>query len=477
MDFSPGGALNSDMAEKTLNDLTRDLRVLFTRGNDALQRDNFDYAIDLFNQVLTKEPRFFEIRKALRLAQTKKAGNGSGFMKKMWSSASSQPLLAKGQMELQKDPAEAIRIAEQVLNSDPTNSGAHRLVVKAAHSMEMPYTAVMSLEVLHRNSPKDKQTAMEYATALAQTGDPKRGEQILVDLYRANPTDNDLAQALKNMSAQKTLDEGGYEALADGTGSYRDILKDKQQAQSLEQQNRVEKSEDVATRLIHEYEARLKTEPTNLKLIRSLAELYIEKKDFDRGLGYYQQLKGSDIGNDSSLDRAIADAIVKKYDWQMSQLDQNAIDYQDRIAVLQAEKQDFQLNECRKRAEKYSTDLQIRFEMGQLYFAAGKIQEAIGEFQKSQNNPHRRVASLNYLAQCFAKRKMYDLAARTLQNAIKEKPVLDDEKKDLLYNLGCVQESMGKKDDAIEQFKTIYEVDISYKDVAEKVDKYYSGQG
>ena len=83
---------------------------------------------------------------------------------------------------------------------------------------------------------------------------------------------------------------------------------------------------------------------------------------------------------------------------------------------------------------------------------------------------------MNYLAQCFAKRKMFDLAARTLQNAIKEKPAFDDEKKDLIYNLGVVLENMGKKEEAIEQFKQIYEMDAGYKDVAAKVEAFYSGQ-
>jgi len=35
---------------------------------------------------------------------------------------------------------------------------------------------------------------------------------------------------------------------------------------------------------------------------------------------------------------------------------------------------------------------------------------------------------------------------------------------------------MGKKEEAIEQFKQIYEVDIGYKDVAAKIDAYYAGQ-
>jgi tetratricopeptide (TPR) repeat protein len=176
------------------------------------------------------------------------------------------------------------------------------------------------------------------------------------------------------------------------------------------------------------------------------------------------------------LDKAITDTILKKYEHQISQLDVNAADYPDRLAVLQQEKQAYQLTESQKRVERFPNDLQYHFELGQLYFQSGKISEAIGEFQKSQNNPHRRVASLNYLAQSFAKRKMFDMAARMLQNAIKEKPVLDDEKKELIYNLGCVLENMNKKEEAIEQFKIIYEIDISYKDVAAKVDRYYSGQ-
>ena len=465
------------MAEKTLNDLTRDLRVLFTKGNDALQRDNFDYAVDLFNQVLVREPGLHECRRALRTAQLKKAGGGGGFMKKMWSTASSQPLVAKGEIALRTHPAEALTIAEQILNSDPLNSGAHRLIVKAASALEMPHTAVLSLELLLRNSPKDKEVAIQLANALAEIGDPKRGERVLAELYRANPTDNDLAQALKNLSARKTMDEGGYDELADGTGSYRDILKNKEEAVSLEQQNRVEKAEDVTDRLIKEYETRLQSDSKNLRLVRQLAELYAQKKDFDCSLGYYDRLKNSDLGNDASLDQAIADTKAKKIDFQISQLDVNAADYAERAAQLKAEKENYLLSECQRRVERFPTDLQIRFEMGQLYFQAGKISEAIAEFQKAQNNPHRRVAAMNYLAQCFGKKKMFDLAARTLQNAIKEKPVLDEEKKDLVYNLGSVLESMGKKEDAIEQLKIIYEVDSSYKDVAAKVEKYYSGEG
>jgi len=77
--------------------------------------------------------------------------------------------------------------------------------------------------------------------------------------------------------------------------------------------------------------------------------------------------------------------------------------------------------EGQKRVEKYPTDLAIRYEMGVLYFQAGKIGEAIQEFQKARQNPNKKLAAMGYLAQCYGRRKMFDLAAGTLQEAIKEK--------------------------------------------------------
>jgi tetratricopeptide (TPR) repeat protein len=469
------------MAEKSINEVSREARLLFTKANEAVQRENLDYAVTLFNQVLEKEPGFFECRKALRAAQFQKCGDRGGFFKKMWSGAGSSPQVAKAKMALNKNPAEAMAIAEQILNGDPNSSAAHRIIVEAANILELPHTAALSYETLSNNSPKDRDLAIAFARALAAAGDVSegehnRGEQILMDLLRETPNDGELNQALKDLSARKTLDQGGYAALEGGQGSYRDILKDKKGAISLEQEKRVQKTDDVTARLIEEYETRLKGDPNNFKLVRSLAELCTQKKQFERALELYNRVKNSEMGNDSSLERSITDTIVRQFDYQLEQLDSSAPDYAEQSRKIQAEKLNFQTTDCQKRVEKYPTDLALRFEMGQFCFEAGKINEAIQEFQKAQGNPHKRSAAMSYLAQCYAKRKMFDLAARTFQNAIKEKIVFDDEKKDLVYNLGCVLESMGKKEEAIEQFKLIYEMDIGYKDVAAKVDAYYASQ-
>jgi tetratricopeptide (TPR) repeat protein len=372
-------------------------------------------------------------------------------------------------------------IAEQVLNGDPNNSSAHSIVVDAAQALELPHTAVLSYETLIKSSPKDRDLAIAFAEALAAAGDVStsennRGEKILMDLLRDNPQDGDLNTALKNLSARKTMDQGGYSALEKGEGSFRDILKNKAEAVSLEQQNRIVKSEDVTERLIGEYESRMQTEPANLKVVRSLAKLYSDKAQFERSLELYERIKSSGMGNDPSLDTEIASTRVKQFDHQITALDAAATDHADQVAKLQADKLAFQMTEAQKRVEKYPTDLAIRYELGVLYFKAGKIGEAIQEFQKARQNPNKKLAAMGYLAQCYGKRKMYDLAAGTLQEAIKEKPVFDEEKKELVYNLGLMLENMGKKDEAIEQFKVIYATDAGYKDVNARVEAFYAGQ-
>jgi len=468
------------MPEKLLNQIPSETRRLYIKAGEAAQRENPDYAITLFCQILEREPAFFDCRRALRVEQAKKAaGASTGFFKKMMSGAGASPHIAKAKMALSRNPAEAMAIAESVLNTDPNNSFAHRIIVDAARALDLPKTAVMSLEVMVRHSPKDKGLVIEFAELAAQTGGEASAaaETALDDLARASGFDPDLAQAQKNLSARKTMDEGGYAALEGGEGSFRDILRNKEEAASLEQEHRVQKTEDTGARLIKEYEARLVAEPDNTKMIRSLAELYTEKKDFDRALELYARIKNSTHGSaDSALDRAIAETTVKKMDHQIAQLNPFAADHADQIAQIKAAKTEFKLGECKQRAEKYPTDLGIRFELGQLYFEAGKMSEAMGEFQKAQQNPNKRIAAMSYLAQCFAKRGMNDSAVRTLQNAIKEKAAFDDEKKDLIYNLGCVLEAMGKKAEAIEQFLQIYETDIGYRDVAAKVDAHYAAQ-
>lgn len=459
------------MPEKSLQEIPRAWREQYEKGRAAFDRNNLDYAVDLLTQVLEQEPGFYTCREVLRAAQFKRGGGGGLFRKMLGST----PKVMQARVALRKDPLEALKLAERILNADPGSLEAHKVLADAALAADLPRTAQLSLEIAYKQDPRDRDVALKLARQLAGAGQGAKAEAIMRALAAAHPQDAEIARIAKDVAANRTMNEGGYAALEGGGGSYRDILRDESEAVALEQEKRDYRTADAAANLIAEYEARLQADPRDLRALRAIAELYTEQNQFDQALACYERLTAAETG-DPTIERAVTLTRERKYDHEISRLDPADPAQAARAAALTREKQEFRLAETRKRLERYPNDLQLRYELGLLYAEAGRIPEAIQEFQKSQNNPHIRIASLFQLGQCFARRRMFDLAARTFENAIREKPVFDEEKKTLIYALGTALEAMGRKEAAIEQFKVIYEADIAFKDVAAKVDAYYAAQ-
>lgn len=463
------------MPEKPITEMPANVRDLYEKGVSAMQKSNFDYAVALFGQVVRLEPQFFDARQALRAAQHKRAAGrrSGGLFRRFLGSANS---LTKGQLALRNNPAEALNIAEEALNDDPGNEAAHILLADAALALDLPRTAALSLEIAFKNKPKDRKLGVKLAEALSTIGQRDRAERILRDMLESDPHDAELNERLKNLLARRTLSEGGYEAVADGSGSYRDLIKDKDEAVRLEQESRLVKDADHISSLLINNESLLEKDPDNVRLLRETADLNFKKGNFERAIEILRHVIQVTGFPDPVVVGAIRDAELGRFDRQIAAIDPAALDAEAQRAALVDARTTFLIEEARSRAEANPTDLYIRFELGDLYLNAGRISEAIAELQKAQNNPNRRVPAMARLSQCFARRGMHDLAARKLQEALREKLIFDDEKKDLIYQLGSVFEKMGRKEDAIAQFKEIYEIDISYRDVAAKVDDHYASQ-
>ncbi len=461
------------MPEISTQELSRPLREQFERGMAAYHKDNLDYAVTLFTDVLQKEPRLYECREALRAAQHRR-GKSGGLFRKLLGSAN--PALAKAQLSLRVDPLEAMNTAEQVLNEDPRSAAAHDLLAKAAMAAGLPRTAVLSLEILFKSTPGDRDVALKLAAALVAAGQTERADRIYADLLKANPGDLEVARAYKDLGARRTLSDKGYASLASGQGNYRDALRDKAQAEALEQENRHVRAEDATERLLSDLGARAAADPGNLKVLRQMASLYAEQKQFERALKVYDDILKAEGAGDPSLAKAVSDTRLRWLEHRIQTLDPTLDDYAARRQALEKERDDFRLQDARARVERYPTDLAIRFELGQLYLAAGRVTEAIQELHRAQALPLHRLPALGMLAKAFSRRGMDDLAVRTLQNALKEKVVFDDEKKDLIYELGVVLERLGRGAEAVDHFKQIYEVDIGYRDVAARVDAYYASR-
>jgi tetratricopeptide (TPR) repeat protein len=124
--------------------------------------------------------------------------------------------------------------------------------------------------------------------------------------------------------------------------------------------------------------------------------------------------------------------------------------------------------------EQFPNDYAQRLNFGELLLAAGQVDEAIRQFQVAQRGTSLKQRSCVMLGRSFSKKQLHDLALEQFDRAIADTHGMDEFKKDVLYSSAQCCEALGKQDEAIRRYKLIYANDISFRDVASKIDGYYS---
>jgi tetratricopeptide (TPR) repeat protein len=330
--------------------------------------------------------------------------------------------------------------------------------------------------------PGDVKILHELGRLYHDLGDSEQAVEVYNRLNEIDPTDPEAARLGKDAAARASMKTGGWTQAE----SYRDLIKDKGAAVSLEQQSRMALSGESLEQQIEETYARHQADPQNVDFARRLGTLYEQKEDIENAIAWFSYATGLTKGSDpalvrkvSDLQRAQADQAIAVHEKFLAAHGPDAADYAARSeALAQAKKQRAELviDDARKRSERNPTDLQLRYELGERLVEAGHPREALPELQRARQNPNARLKSMNLLGRCYRELGMLDLAAKQLDEAAREITSMDAMKKEIVYNLGLVYEEMGEIEKSIGAMKQIYEADYGYRDVAARVESSYKRQ-
>jgi len=460
------------MPEVDLKDTPRRVQDLFNKGFGALERGNLEYAIDMLSECLMIEPLFLQARKFLRAAEIRRLGKKatSPFAHAV-STIAGAPLYAKV-LGLQKSGKlnHALVLAEKLLRRDPLNPKFIMLFARVAADGDYTEAGVQTIEIAQEYYP-DNQTMLNLLGSLyLKLGRTRLARACFEKLIALRPRDPAVLKALKDAMALDSMAKDGWSSTAEEGGSYRDMMKDEKEAGLLEKEGKAVRSEKDADTLIAETVAKVEAEPGNINYYRALVRLYSQRQRFDDAIETLQKAIVINPG-DPELDRAMSQARIGKFDQDVAAL-KEAGDEAGALA-LGAERDQFMFDNMQERVARYPNDLRLRYEWGYLLYQHDYVNESIQQFQLAQRSPKDRVRALFYLGLCFKHKEQYDLALEQLEKASSEVTGMDDTKKDVLYELGLILEIVGQKDKAAEYYKQIYQSDISYKDIAEKIEQAY----
>lgn len=464
------------MAVKSEKDLSEQARAHWLKAVAALELKNFGYAISLLRGILKQEPEFLTGRQLLRRTEVIRFKTAK---KRLFQIPTGSMAMVKAQRAIKKDPRLAIDLAEKTLETDPYNRQANLVLKTAAVAAGWLETSVFALETLLEQNARDTKLLHELARLYHELGDNDRAVETYSRITAITPNDAAATRLGKEAAARASMKSGGW-ATAE---SYRDLIKDKAAAISLEQSSRMQLAGDALDQQIAEIQSRLELEPGNIDHARRLGALYEQKDDLESAISWYARASELSPAEDLTLIRKTSDLRAKQLDRQIADLEElvsrnsNEVTADRELALAQAKKQraEMLIQSARERVDRNPADLQLRFELGEHLMNAGNYREAVPELQRARQNPNARLKAMNALGCCYRDLGMLDLAARQLEEAGREIVAMDATKKDIIYNLGLVYDQMKEQEKSLACMKQIYEADYGYKDVARRVESSYGG--
>jgi tetratricopeptide (TPR) repeat protein len=464
------------MAVRTEKELSEPLRALWLKAVAAIELRNFGYAISLLQGILKQEPQFLTGRQLLRRTEVTKSKSA----KKRFFNISTAPIaVMKAQREVKREPKHAIEMLERVLEEDPYNRQANLVLKQAAVAAGWPEIGVFALRTLLQENARDVKVLHELGRLYHDLGESDREVEVYNQISEVDPLDAEAIRLGKDASARASMKSGGWTEAE----SYRDLIRDKEAAISLEQQSRMILTAESLDQQIAETYSRQKSEPANIDLAARLGALNEQKEDFEAAIGWYQYAADLTKGADAGLVRKVSDLKIKRLDREIAAheefLSTHDMEHElcgkiaEDLKIAKKNRAEILLDDARSRVERNPTDLQLRFELGEHLMNAGLFREAVPELQRARQNPNARLKAMNLLGCCYGGLGMLDLATKELEEASKEILSMDATKKEILYNLGLVYERMGEQDKSLTCMKQIYQADYGYKDVAKRVESSY----
>lgn len=464
------------MEEVALKDLDTRLQKQVENARKAVDK-NPSYAVDILTNIVSRNPSCLDARRILRQAQMRSSKGKTKGLGGLFSKVTSIPFALGSESKIKKDPKKALESAEQLLTANPENVAGHKLLGAAAEALDMDSTAVFAYEAVRVLEPANSENIKALMNVYIKTGNSEEAIRIGDAAYRANPADDEIQALIKKASVEQTMDKGKWEE----DKSFRDKLKDEEEAQKLEQAGRAKTGEAGLKALIEEAKKGVEEEPNNMNFYREIASNYRKLGDYDNALEWVAKARSLEAGRaDVNLERLVGTLKREKMQKAIAvveaKIEANPEDAEatSELAKLRAEERAFRLEQSEDLVQRYPNEYSYRYELGELYFEDGEIDKSIKELQMAQRSPKVRVNALVLLGKAYLQKGFHDLAAEQLTTAKSEIPGMTEQKKDVLYQLGSAYEQQGDMDKAMVEFKALYGADISYRDVSQKIDDFYS---
>ncbi len=436
---------------------------LKTKARDSFKRKNYDHAVEIYLEAFQYALDDLDLIEGFHQAAAKaREGKGKG----MFGG------LGRAALGATRDPEKRLVACLRHLAKHPEDKGAWMEFGSSGEDAKQLNAAMYGFKVAAKLDPEDNQAWKRLGSALYRQGKIREASEAYGEAVRIDPKDQEAIKMRKNLAAEGALKMSGYETAK----SSRDLIKNKDVAGQLERDTRLQLTDQDATDEVARLRADIVKNPATAgrTLIR-LSDVLLQKGDLPGAMVELELAVKADPSNydlATKLGDLKLSVIQETFEKAKAAFKASGETDDTSLRASRTKLLEARLAEYGRRVREHPTDLAERYKLGATLLMAGKTNEAVGEFQKTVQDPRRKVDSLLRLGECFEKMNMLDLAAKKVQEAAEAFPnMATDRAKEITYRLGELHERRGAKDEAKREYMKIYEVDIGYRDVADRLQK------
>lgn len=234
--------------------------------------------------------------------------------------------------------------------------------------------------------------------------------------------------------------------------SYRDLIKDEEEAKKLEESGRLPKSAQDYLRKARLKEEELQAATTPQQKVHIFSEIakdYLRAGDVPRARENYEEVLKLDPNNSHAAEELL------RIDMSAAQERGKAVEigiagYEKLLAIE-------------------PTNPEYNLEVGKLRLEAEDCDQAILAFQKAGRHPNFKRKARSGLARCFSRQGLHALAAKEYEEMLSDTGLEEAERMGVTYALADCHYHMGGFPRAFELFGEVYRRRADFEDVRKRV--------
>ena len=443
---------------------------LVKKAQDAVSRRNYELAIFNFIEAIKLQPDNVDVRLALRAIQDKNA------KEKGTSQFGAFKALAKANLhKMTKKLDAAIIDLEEGLTSDPRNLKMLFLLADLCNEAGYRDVAIWQRQSIADVVAPDNVDNLFALSELYKAAG--KGQEVIGCLERIKTVDpgQDVDVEMREASAQ--MSSVIFERAAK-EGS-RAIIKDAEQADQLEMDaGRLRTDEQRRKFIDYRLEHDLKERPNDHAMWLTIGDTAALMDDFAAGyqeaMKYFKKAEELSPANSTIRDH-MGDLEMRRFTHEIQKLTPavNGGDAKaaEQLKIVKKQELDYQLGEYQRRVKEQPLKADFHYKLGTLYLQVKQYDDAIGELQGASKDPRFKIRALTYLGRCMLAQKNIDMAISQFQRAREGVEIFDKYKDPMYYEATALlmkgDKESGRK--ALELFTQLYETDIKFRDVKDKV--------